>query len=362
MGNYRESGEVLFMKNGMKKTAAVVMAAMLMGTGAVVPAAEDMGIFSQTAIVAEAASVGKVTGLKSKTLSNSEIQLKWSKVKGASGYTVYMRKNGKYNKLGDCKGTSYTVKKLPNATRENFKVRAYKTVKGKKVYGEYSANWNTATNPQACKGLKVSSVGTDSVKLSWTKIGCTNYRIYQKIKGEWKEIGKTTGTSYTVKKLAPATKYQFKIRACKQDDKKTNNNHYGKYSGVVTATTKKSDKITQADIDAMKKELQEYSNSKAEYVNTHYTEFWTYGEEYNTLDEYYQLCIEESTPDNSSYNNIYKISYNETDLSEIKASFKDIIDYLYNENPKSYLVVYAKDCPKGMETFDKPCWAIYFLY
>ena len=62
------------MKNGMKKTAAVVMAAMLMGTGAVVPAAEDMGIFSQTAIVAEAGSVGKVTGLKSKTLSNSEIQ------------------------------------------------------------------------------------------------------------------------------------------------------------------------------------------------------------------------------------------------------------------------------------------------
>ena len=57
------------MKNGMKKTAAVVMAAMLMGTGAVVPAAEDMWIFSQTAIVAEAASVGKVTGLKSKTLS-----------------------------------------------------------------------------------------------------------------------------------------------------------------------------------------------------------------------------------------------------------------------------------------------------
>ena len=116
MGNYRESGEVLFMKNGMKKTAAVVMAAMLMGPGAVVPAAEDMGIFSQTAIVAEAASVGKGTGLKSKTLSNSEIQLNWSKVKGASGYTVYMRKNGKYNKLGDCKGTSYTVKKLPNAT------------------------------------------------------------------------------------------------------------------------------------------------------------------------------------------------------------------------------------------------------
>ena len=352
------------MKNGMKKTAAVVMAAILMGTGAVVPAAEDMGIFSQTAIVAEAGSVGKVTGLKSKTLSNSEIQLNWSKVKGASGYTVYMRKNGKYNKLGDCKGTSYTVKKLPNATRENFKVRAYKTVKGKKVYGKYSANWNTATNPQACKGLKVSSVGTDSVKLSWTKIGCTNYRIYQNIKGEWKEIGKTTGTSYTVKKLAPATKYQFKIRACKQDDKKTNNNHYGKYSGVVTATTKKSDKITQADIDAMKKELQEYSNSKAEYVNTHYTEFWKYGIDFNTIEEYYELCIREDNPDNSGYDKVNAIELDETQdmLQEFIGLYKEYIDYEYEKRSDAYYVVYAEYCPNGHNVNSNPCWAVYLLY
>lgn len=364
MENYRGLGEVLFMKNGMKKTAAVIMAAMLMGTWAVMPAAEDMGIFSQTAIVAEAASVGKVTGLKSKTLSNSEIQLNWSKVKGASGYTVYMRKNGKYNKLGDCKGTSYTVKKLPNATRENFKVRAYKTVKGKKVYGEYSANWNTATNPQACKGLKVSSVGTDSVKLSWTKIGCTNYRIYQNIKGKWKEIGKTTGTSYTVKKLAPATKYQFKIRACKQDDKKTNNNHYGKYSGVVKATTKKSDKITQADIDAMKKELQEYSNSKAEYVNTHYTEFWKYGIDFNTIEEYYELCIREDNPDNSGYDKVNAIELDETQdmLQEFIGLYKEYIDYEYEKRSDAYYVVYAEYCPNGHNVNSNPCWAVYLLY
>ncbi len=352
------------MKNGMKKTAAVVMAAMLMGTGAVVPAAEDMGIFSQTAIVAEAASVGKVTGLKSKTLSNSEIQLKWSKVKGASGYTVYMRKNGKYNKLGDCKGTSYTVKKLPNATRENFKVRAYKTVKGKKVYGEYSANWNTATNPQACKGLKVSSVGTDSVKLSWTKIGCTNYRIYQKIKGEWKEIGKTTGTSYTVKKLAPATatKYQFKIRACKQDDKKMNNNHCGKYSGVVTATTKKSDKITQSDIDAMKAELTAYSREKATYIKEHYTEFWKYGIDYNTLEEYFSMLENKLTPENGSYSDVYTIPFDDKNIDEITKIFKEQIEYEYKQDSNVYYVVYVETCPNGHRINPKPCWAIYFLY
>lgn len=350
------------MKNGMKKTAAVVMAAMLMGTGAVVPAAEDMGIFSQTAIVAEAASVGKVTGLKSKMLSNSEIQLNWSKVKGASGYTVYMRKNGKYNKLGDCKGTSYTVKKLPNATRENFKVRAYKTVKVKKVYGEYSANWNTATNPQACKGLKVSSVGTDNVKLSWTKIGCTNYRIYQNIKGEWKEIGKTTGTSYTVKKLAPATKYQFKIRACKQDDKKTNNNHYGKYSGVVTATTKKSDKITQADIDAMKAELTAYSREKATYIKEHYTEFWKYGTDFNTIEEYFELKEKSVTPENAGYDAVYVIPYTQDNLDETIQLYKRKIDYLYEKEGDVYYVVYIENCPNGHMVNSNPCWATYFLY
>lgn len=528
------------MKNGMKKTVAVIMAAMLMGTGAVVPAAEDMGIFSQTAIVAEAASVGKVTGLKSKTLSNSEIQLSWSKVSGASGYSVYMRKNGKYNKLGDCKGTSYTVKNLPNATRENFKVRAYKMVKGKKVYGEYSANWNTATNPQACKGLKKISANSDSIKLSWTKIGCTNYRVYQLKNGEWKEVGKTADISYTVKNLTAESEYKFKIRACKVDDK--NANHYGKYSNIIVATTNikkvtgvraktisnskiklswnsvsgadgysvgmrkngvynevadvtetnavvsglpnatresfkiraysivdgskqygnwsdgvatatapqkakglnvssvtessvtlswdkigcneyviykdngeswaeigrtadtqftvknlnaetsynfkiqavkiddakvehygeesdvvtgvtsRSDKITQADIDAMKAELTAYSREKAEYIKEHYTEFWKYGIDYNTLEEYFSMLENKLTPENGSYNDVYTIPFDDKNIDEITKIFKEQIEYEYKQDSNVYYVVYVETCPNGHRINSKPCWAIYFLY
>ena len=212
-----------------------------MSAAAALPAVDETPFLSQTAITVEAASVGKVTGLTSKTLSNSEIKLSWKKVSGASGYSVCMRKNGKYPQIADVKSGStltYTVKNLPNATRENFKVRAYKTVKGKKVYGAYSDNWNTATNPQPAKGLKVSSVSYDSVKLSWTKIGCTNYRVFQLKNGQWKEIAKTTSTSYTVKNLSQKTTYKFKIRACKTDDKKAN--HYGKYSAEVSATTSKA--------------------------------------------------------------------------------------------------------------------------
>lgn len=226
----------------LKKAAAVLLTSVtLMSAAAALPAVDETPLLSQTAITVEAASVGKVTGLTSKTLSNSEIKLSWKKVSGASGYSVCMRKNGQYPQIADVKGGStltYTVKNLPNATRENFKVRAYKTVKGKKVYGAYSNNWNTATNPQPAKGLKVSSVSYNSVKLSWTKIGCTNYRVFQLKNGQWKEIAKTTGTSYTVKNLSQKTTYKFKIRACKTDDKKAN--HYGKYSAEVSATTSKA--------------------------------------------------------------------------------------------------------------------------
>ena len=202
----------------------------------------------------------------------------------------------------------------------------------------------------------------DSVKLSWTKIGCTNYRIYQKIKGEWKEIGKTTGTSYTVKKLAPATKYQFKIRACKQDDKKMNNNHYGKYSGVVTATTKKSDKITQADIDAMKAELTAYSREKATYIKEHYTEFWKYGTDFNTIEEYFELKEKSVTPENAGYDAVYVIPYTQDNLDETIQLYKRKIDYLYEKEGDVYYVVYIENCPNGHRVNSNPCWATYFLY
>jgi fibronectin type III domain len=348
------------MKNSVKRTTAAILATMMIGTGMYAPI-DHYNLFPQTSITAEAASVGRVTGLKSNTLSNSEIKLKWSKVKGASGYTVYMRKNGSYNKVADTKSTTYTVKKLPNATRENFKVRAYKKVNGKKVYGSYSSNWNTATNPQPCKGLKVSSVNSDSIKLSWTKIGCTNYRVFQYISGEWKEIGKTTGTSYTIKKLTPQTEYQFKIRACKKDDKKKCNNHYGKYSKVVAATTR-SGKITQADIDAMKAELTAYSREKAEYIKEHYTEFWKYGIDYNTLEEYFSMLENKLTPENDSYNDVYTINFDNKNIDDMTKIFKDQIDYEYKQDSDVYYVVYVETCPDGHRTNPNPCWAVYFLY
>ena len=70
-------------------------------------------------------------------------KVSWKKVSGATGYRVYQAtsKNGKYKMVKDInkgKTTSYTTQNLKNGKTYFYKVRAYRTVGGKKVYGSYS--------------------------------------------------------------------------------------------------------------------------------------------------------------------------------------------------------------------------------
>ena len=137
-----------------------------------------------------------------------------------------------------------------------------------------------------------------------------------------------------------------------------------------TTTTKKveqqskpsGNKITQVDIDEMKKELQEYANEKAIYVQKHYTEFDGYGTEYNTVDEFFARCVRNYTPDNSSYSSVYIIPTDETDIEEVKKQLKNKIDYGYRRNEDVNFVVYIDNCPNGLDIYDGSCWAVYLLY
>lgn len=81
-----------------------------------------------------------IVKLKAKTKS---AVIRWNRVYGASGYQIYMstKKNGKYTKVATVKSgkkVRYTKKKLKSGKTYYFKVRAYKTYKGKKVYSSYS--------------------------------------------------------------------------------------------------------------------------------------------------------------------------------------------------------------------------------
>ena len=89
-------------------------------------------------------AVAAPTKLKAASTTKTSVKLSWKKVSGASGYEIY--RNGK--KVGTVKKgstTSYTDKSLSRYTSYKYKIRAYKTVSGKKVYSDFSSQISAKT-------------------------------------------------------------------------------------------------------------------------------------------------------------------------------------------------------------------------
>ncbi len=84
----------------------------------------------------------KVTISSVKSNAKKKITVKYKKVTGASGYQIAYQKSGskswKYTTVSS-KSASKTLTKLTSKKKYKVKVRAYKTVSGKKYYGTYSA-------------------------------------------------------------------------------------------------------------------------------------------------------------------------------------------------------------------------------
>jgi nitrate reductase NapAB chaperone NapD len=81
----------------------------------------------------------KKAKIKSVKAGRKSLKVKWAKVKGASGYKISY-KVGSKTKTVTVKGASKKSKTIKNLTRGKYtvKVRAYKTVNGKKYYGKWS--------------------------------------------------------------------------------------------------------------------------------------------------------------------------------------------------------------------------------
>ncbi len=80
-------------------------------------------------------------GVKAAKASATSIKVSWGSVSGASGYEVYRATSstGAYTKVKTTTSKSYTNTKLTSGKTYYYKVRAYRTVSGKKVYGPYSS-------------------------------------------------------------------------------------------------------------------------------------------------------------------------------------------------------------------------------
>ena len=93
-----------------------------------------------TQTVSKPAKVTKLTV----TSKKKKVTLKWKKNSKATGYEIYRatKKNGKYKKIRTIKKASavtFTDSKVKKGKTYYYKVRAYKTVKGNKANGKFSA-------------------------------------------------------------------------------------------------------------------------------------------------------------------------------------------------------------------------------
>ncbi|MGN1195486.1 MAG: fibronectin type III domain-containing protein, partial [Acutalibacteraceae bacterium] len=102
-----------------------------------------LGQYSST--VTASTTVAQVTGLKASKTTKDSVTLSWSKVSGASGYTIYRQSGSKWVKVATVKTTSYTNTKLSRNTSYKYYVVAYKTVSKKAVYGDKSATLTART-------------------------------------------------------------------------------------------------------------------------------------------------------------------------------------------------------------------------
>ena len=114
------------------------------------------------AIPAQAATLGKTQITKISVRSASALDVSWQKVSGASGYELYRKSgSGSFQKVAAVAGINQctcTDGKLKADTLYTYQVKAYRSVSGKKQYGEPSAAKSART------AAEVTAVTLEKIK------------------------------------------------------------------------------------------------------------------------------------------------------------------------------------------------------
>ena len=154
-----------------------------------------------------------VTGASNIT---SGVQVKWSKVTGATGYIVYRKGAGKgWARIADIKEGStvnYTDTTAASGTTYTYTVRAYNK--------DTMSDWNSTKSLMRISDTTLTGASniTSGVHVKWSKVtGATGYIVYRKGAGKgWARIAdiKSGSTvSYTDKTAASGTTYAYTVRA-----------------------------------------------------------------------------------------------------------------------------------------------------
>lgn len=182
-----------------------------------------IGNYTDTAKATFSIVVG-TSDIKTSSVYN-KVSLSWEKVTGASGYKIYRStaKDSGYKAIKTVKSgatVNYNDTKVTFNQTYYYKVRAYRIVGDKTVFGEYSPVAKQKVKVGTSSVKRTASASTTSynaVTVKWSKVnGANGYKVYRStfVNGTYKALKiVANATSYTDKTTTCGTTYYYKVRA-----------------------------------------------------------------------------------------------------------------------------------------------------
>ncbi|MCH5349939.1 MAG: fibronectin type III domain-containing protein [Oscillospiraceae bacterium] len=151
------------------------------------------------------------------TTKDGEIKVSWADVEGAEGYILEYRIKGtsRWTQI-DLSRTEFNHTRLNNGDVYEYRVKAYKTVSGERVYSEYSIiiSMKVGDTLDAPKDFKVVTTDGTAI-LTWTKVeGAEGYVVYAYSGGRAYEFDVSKET-FEHSSLANGDSWTYYVRAYK---------------------------------------------------------------------------------------------------------------------------------------------------
>lgn len=164
-----------------------------------------------------------VSGLKANDSTNNdptEVYLTWDYAAGAYRYQikVFDEASNAWVSLGTTNTNTKVITGLDSNKEYQYKVRAYKLIGDKKIYGSYSPVVKYRSPLTKVTGLTQTDASTTSVSLKWNKLTTADgyyVKMYNSEKKKWEEAKKISGNENVTAKITGldyATCYKFIVQ------------------------------------------------------------------------------------------------------------------------------------------------------
>lgn len=179
----------------------------------------------------------KVLNLRTESVTDSSVTLKWDVAPGAYYYNVYMLTGGKYEIIAKCEDVTCRVDSLEQFKDYSFKVSAVSQGEHAVQQGEMSYDLSVVTKLNKVEDVTADKVHGNNVTLSWQenpKAEKYSVYVYSAEEKDYIELAVTSNTYVTVSMDKYNTEYSFAVKAVAVKNSVT---MYSDMSDVAKATT-----------------------------------------------------------------------------------------------------------------------------